>query len=66
MPQSSAPSTDTDARDPAPMVLPRPAINLALRALQLMSGVQYLELRVVSINGVWHLLGPGGKLEKLG
>ncbi len=48
------------------MVLPRPAINLALRVLQLMSGVQYLELRVINIGGVWHLLGPGGKLEKLG
>lgn len=63
MPQSSAPLTDND---PAPMVLPRPAINLALRVLQLMSGVQYLELRVININGVWHLLGPGGKLERLG
>ena len=63
MPQSSAPLTDND---PAPMVLPRPAINLALRVLQLMAGVQYVELRVINIAGAWHLLGPDGKLERLG
>lgn len=63
MPQSSAPLTDND---PAPMVLPRPAINLALRVLQLMSGVQYVELRLVKVDGVLYLLGAGGKLERLG
>ena len=65
MQQSAAPLTDPPP-DTTTMVLPRPAINLALRALQLMAGVQYLELRVINIGGVWHLLGPGGKLERLG
>ena len=65
MPQSSANST-ADKPDSTVIDLPRPAINLALRVLQLMSGAQYVELRVIKINGAWHLLSPGGKLERLG
>ena len=63
MPQSSAPLTDNE---PAQIVLPRPAINLALRVLQLMSGAQYVELRLVKVDDVLYLLGAGGKLERLG
>ncbi len=65
MPQSAAPSPSDDIEAPT-VVLPRPAINLALRVLQLMAGAQYLELRVVRIDGTMYLLAPGGKLERLG
>ena len=61
--QSSAPSTDDN---PATVVLPRPAINLALRVLQLMAGAQYLDVRVIRVDNTLYLLAPGGKLERLG
>lgn len=49
-----------------PIVLPRHAINLALRVLQLLSGVESLTLHVIRIDGAWYLIGPGDKVEKLG
>ena len=65
MPQSSA-SLTSDKPEATVIDLPRPAINLALRVLQLMSAAQYVELRVIKINGAWHLLSPGGVWERLG
>lgn len=53
--------------DPAAVVtLPRPAINLALRVLQLLSGAQYVvTLQVIRVDGVLYLIN-GDALERLG
>ena len=52
--------------DPAPLILPRPALNLALRVLQLMAGAQHLAFQVVTVDNVWYLVIPGGGMERLG
>lgn len=52
-----------------PVVLPRYAINLALRVIQLLrggDGIEWLPLHLVWLDGVLYLVGAGGKLEKLG
>ena len=65
MQQSSVLSTD-DELLPRPLELPRPALNLALRVLQLMAGMQHVAFQVVRIDNVWYLIVPGGGMEKLG
>lgn len=66
--QQSALSSTSD--DPSAVVnLPRYAVNLAQRILQLLSeggGASFLSVQVIRIDGVLYLIAPGGKLEKLG
>ena len=56
--------------DPAAVVtLPRYAVNLAQRILQLLrsdGGMEWLTVQVVWIDDALYLIAPGGKLEKLG
>lgn len=50
-----------------PLVLPRPAVNLALRVLQLLAASQHVAISIVVIDGVWYLaVGQSGALERLG
>ena len=60
-------SSESSDNDPAAVVtLPRPAINLALRVLQLLSGAQYVvTLQVIRVDGVLYLIN-GDALERLG
>jgi hypothetical protein len=51
---------------PDAVVLPRHAINLALRVLQLLSGADSLTLQVVKLGGTWYIVKPDGNVEKLG
>ena len=49
--------------------MPRYAVNLAQRILQLLrndGGVEWLTVQVVWIDDALYLIAPGGKLEKLG
>ena len=66
--QQSSVSLPSD--DPAVVVtLPRYAVNLAQRILQLLrndGGVEWLTVQVVWIDDALYLIAPGGKLEKLG
>ena len=62
MQQSDESSTSSNE----PVILPRNVINLALRVLQLLTGVDSLTLQVIRLDGVWYLVEPGGKLERLG
>lgn len=63
-------SSESSDNDLAPVVtLPRYAVNLAQRILQLLSdggGATFLAVQVIRIDGVLYLIAPGGKLEKLG
>ena len=55
-----------DELPPRPLELPRPALNLALRVLQLMAGMQHAAFQIVKVENVWYLIVPGGGMEKLG
>ena len=55
-----------DELPPRPLELPRPALNLALRVLQLMAGMQHVTLQIVRIDNTWYLIAPGGSMERLG
>jgi len=46
-------------------VLPRYAINLARRMVQLMAGVDVIGVQLIRLNETWYIVGPGGKLERL-
>lgn len=56
--------------DPAAVVtLPRYAVNLAQRILQLLrndGGLDHLTIQVIWIDDALYLIAPGGRLEKLG
>lgn len=60
------PSDESSTVETEPVVLPRNVINLALRVLQLLAGVDSLTLQVIRCEGVWYLVEPSGKLERLG
>ena len=47
------------------IVLPRYAINMARRVMQLMSTVDMLEFHIIRAGDVWYIVGPTGKLERL-
>ncbi len=63
-------SDELSTPDPAAVVtLPRYAVNLAQRILQLLrndGGVEWLTVQVVWIDDALYLIAPGGRLEKLG
>ena len=46
-------------------MLPRHVINMARRVMQLMATVDSLELHIIRAGGVWYIVAPGGKLERL-
>lgn len=60
------PSETSSTSEPPTVILPRPVINLALRVVQLMTGVDSLALQVIRLDGAWYLITQGGKLERLG
>jgi hypothetical protein len=60
------PLDESSPSDAGAVVLPRHAINLALRVLQLLSGADSLTLQVVKLGGTWYIVKPDGKVEKLG
>ena len=47
------------------IMLPRHVINMARRVMQLMATVDSLELHIIRAGGVWYIVAPGGKLERL-
>lgn len=51
--------------DDSTIVLPRYAINLARRMVQLLSGVDVINVQLIRLNEAWYIVGPGGKLERL-
>ena len=51
--------------DDSTIVLPRYAINLARRMVQLLSGVDVINVQLIRLNETWYIVGPGGKLERL-
>lgn len=62
-------SKEFSTSEDEPVILPRYAINLALRMIQLLSsaeGAALLSLKLVRLDGVLYLVGAGGKLERLG
>ena len=47
------------------IVLPRYAINMARRVMQLLSATDVLSVTFVRVGDAWYIAGPGGKLERL-
>jgi hypothetical protein len=60
------PSDESLPSEPAAVVLPHYAINLALRVMQLIAGLDSLTLQVFKLGGMWYIVKPDGKVEKLG
>ena len=54
-----------NSSDDSVTVLPRYAINLARRMVQLLSGVDAISVQLFRVDGTWYIVGPGGKLERL-
>ena len=56
---------DNSSASDGTIVLPRYAINMARRVMQLMSTVDMLEFPIIRAGDVWYIVGPTGKLERL-
>ena len=47
------------------VILPRYAINLARRVVQLLAATDVLHVQIIRMGETWYIVGPGGKLERL-
>ena len=56
---------DNSSASDGTIVLPRYAINMARRVMQLMSTVDVLEVHIIRAGDVWYIVGSTGKLERL-
>ena len=56
---------DNSSASDGTIVLPRYAINMARRVMQLMSTVDVLEVHIIRAGDAWYIVGPTGKLERL-
>jgi hypothetical protein len=57
---------ESSPSDAGAVVLPHYAVNLALRVMQLIAGLDSLTLQVVKVGSTWYIVKPDGKVEKLG
>lgn len=58
-------STESSPADPEPVMLPRYAINMARRVVQLLALGDSLTLCIIRVDGNCYLVIPGGKPERL-
>ena len=57
--------SDNSSASDGTIVLPRYAINMARRVMQLLSATDVLSVTFVRVGDAWYIAGPGGKLERL-